>query len=586
MNIAGNLYADIVIGKNIVAYHRNYPFDGQFFLINYETGAVNETKFYSQKRSSDPMYPSVNDTVAVDDTVATKPFFYNGNDLFVFCEDNDFYYDFMNQKLYNCIQNSNTKEFFDIPQELYQTCYYSSTCTVGKYNNTDTIFYVSTNYNDQTSMLVSYDFRSKVATTLQSNFDQNSVQKLLYKDNKLYGFRSWLITSFDLQTKKVKILSIDVSNYNNPSFLLDSSNNFMIFQRPDFNGGIIDRTMNYAAMTLGPVVPVSYSNIQITDNLLLKDTVGGYYYKFQGRQLSTYVDMMNGAAVCFSCQYMLANGLVYCDKFTKQFVSSSFAGLTSPNQQILKTLPQTTQLPTCTQSFSLLINSVIRLSSQYRWLFGSINSDLILLNDHGRWFNYNYDWSNDTFDSYHFQFFNVSSGKKTSFDIQPVAHNGYPVSINGNNDYFYSSGSLEPMVVGMGLPTVKFSSSGPDSIAIEQDGIIFALENGLLTKFDISNSSSISKTDSIPLPGAGYNELLASIDKNTAIYGFKEALLMYDMTTLKTIGHIDTHTVIDKFCKTSDWELDGMITTKKGLTLAVTCYNNKEQSYLLQVSLV
>lgn len=56
----------------------------------------------------------------------------------------------------------------------------------------------------------------------------------------------------------------------------------------------------------------------------------------------------------------------------------------------------------------------------------------------------------------------------------------------------------------------------------------------------------------------------------------KELALIYDMSNGKTVGYIDIFSDVTEQCETTDWNFDGMVNNKRGLSVAITCYNNDD----------
>ena len=102
-------------------------------------------------------------------------------------------------------------------------------------------------------------------------------------------------------------------------------------------------------------VQSSASPIKISSGLLLKDIVGGYYYKFDGSQLTTYTDMLNGAAICKACKYMMIDkGIAYCnDGGSRVFANSSIPGMIKSNLIRTKSAKASFALLICALSVSV-----------------------------------------------------------------------------------------------------------------------------------------------------------------------------------------------------------------------------------------
>lgn len=341
------------------------------------------------------------------------------------------------------------------------------------------------------------------------------------------------------------------------------------------------RTLNYAAYILGPPATATYSPIKISSGLLLKDIVGGYYYKFDGSQLTTYTDMLNGAAICKACKYMLIDrSTAYCsDGGSRLFANSSIPGMIkSTYPVILKSVPQTTMLPTCIPTKTLKIDSSRRLSSRYGFMKGSSNSDLVLVNDQPS-FQYQYDGANQKIYPYSYKFLNMNTFTEQEIQIEPKSWQGYPISIDYDNDYFFQDGSLYPLCCNKS--SIQIPTGHISAVAIE-DTTVFAVLNGLLTKIDVTNPLTSRPTISI---SDEWNPALAALDKDTVIYGMKDFLLIYNMTSLQTVANIDPAPAVFNICKTNDWELEALTNSKLGLLMSVTCYGKKENFYLFKVSI-
>ena len=526
LNIAGTLIGSAVVGTNVIAYDR---FDSQVYLINYETGFVNKTAYEVQKRNTNERFNAL-------------PFFYDGSNLYVLCDRNDRILDPSTGQNKYCIQNFNTGAYLDISEAVMNEFKFWDSptyCTYGRYEGADNIYCIIRDTNGKWN-LKSYNIHSKDINTLQSNIlISHFIDGILFKDNTLYWFIEKKCTSFNLATNAVTYLHLDLSHYlyqDKPIYLLTSSNEIMMIHRNTMGNDVAIKINNYAAMILGPYQTVQHINIKITSGLLIQDIMGGIYYKFQGNQLTTYVDMLNDDFICSNSIYLqLGDGLVYTKKELKEFATSSpgMSAVYMESAEFLRVLPETTKLPTCMPKLGLLVDAAFS-TSKIEVLIGSKSSDVVKFSIR---------------QGYPFTYFNLTSGTVLSSSNQPF---------------------------------------------IEVDTRFRLNQFGYLVKVNVNDPLDYSK--SVPVFGKTWDDdMLAVIDENKVIYGFKDTFIIYDMSTLQAIYYFKMNDIFShcsSLCQSVGQEFDdvtGLKNTQEGLVMSILCYddsgNSDDMSFIVKVSL-
>ena len=432
--------------------------------------------------------------------------------------------------------------------------------------------------------IYSYDMNTKVSQKLNVfdnvkdyfTEDTSKFKNFNIKDNKIiwmYNYRTGAILYYDLNTSSVgSFVSLKLHLINDAACftcdgtdapLVSSNNDLLIIVRDGLT------FKNSVVISLGPLLTITSNTYTITNNLKLRNDISGIVYFFKANnELQIFNDALNDASVCSTKKWkQLDNGFIYTSDGSISYLTkpSTPAGVITYNGIDMKLLPMDSKLPSCLPEITVLKRSTNNLNA-YSFFSGSLDSDLILVDTQ----------SNPQFKTtYHY--YNTTSNREIQLQVQtPPKPSNFPSNVGYNLLYPISVSGVwvteNPPYLIRNNVAINISPASPESIVINENGdYAVSIVNDHLVKINLSTGSY---TNEISLPGL-YD--LSYLGNNRVIAASKELAIVYDMSNGKSLGYINFGDVTEQ-CGTVDWNFDGMAISKRGLSVAITCYNTDDDS--------